>query len=374
MIPIAWILVYLFRFNFDIPAAYWTSILSTLPWLMIIQGISFWTFGLYRGIWRFSSLPDVIRIIKAVIIGTLVFSFLLLIIKHISYIPRSALPLYAIFLIGLLSGSRSAYRWLKDYAWFLRKGKRTLIIGAGNAGEMIVREMQKDEKQRFKPVAFVDDDPDKLGREILGIRVVNSTQSIAEVIKEEAIRCGVFYINRRWLGGLLTNFDTIRQRLNRLRELEEMQESGTLSHSNKKELSVFNKELEKLQKTLGGIKNMRGKPDIIYVIDGQREEIAVREAILTGVKVVAIIDTNCSPVGIDYPIPGNDDSIRSVKLITAHLRDAIIEGHEGQIPNVHKTTQIKENNTKKIDNNKQILQTVQEITVPQVMEISAHDI
>jgi len=184
MIPIAWILVYLFRFNFDIPAAYWTSILSTLPWLMIIQGISFWTFGLYRGIWRFSSLPDVIRIIKAVIIGTLVFSFLLLIIKHISYIPRSALPLYAIFLIGLLSGSRSAYRWLKDYAWFLRKGKRTLIIGAGNAGEMIVREMQKDEKQRFKPVAFVDDDPDKLGREILGIRVVNSTQSIAEVIKD----------------------------------------------------------------------------------------------------------------------------------------------------------------------------------------------
>ena len=203
---------------------------------------------------------------------------------------------------------------------------------------------------------------------------VGTKKHIAEVIKEEAIRCGVFYINRRWLGGLLTNFDTIRQRLNRLRELEEMQESGTLSHSNKKELSVFNKELEKLQKTLGGIKNMRGKPDIIYVIDGQREEIAVREAILTGVKVVAIIDTNCSPVGIDYPIPGNDDSIRSVKLITAHLRDAIIEGHEGQIPNVHKTTQIKENHTKKTDNNKQILQTVQEITVPQVMEISAHDI
>src|SRR3989338_8198714 len=156
---------------------------------------------------------------------------------------------------------------------------------------------------------------------------VGTKRHISEIVKEEAIRCGAFYINRRWLGGLLTNFDTIRQRLNRLRELEEMEESGTLAHTNKKELSVFNKELDKLQKTLGGIKNMRGKPDIIYVIDGQREEIAVREAILTGVKVVAIIDTNCSPVGIDYPIPGNDDSIRSVKLITAHLRDAIIEGH-----------------------------------------------
>ena len=107
---------------------------------------------------------------------------------------------------------------------------------------------------------------------------VGTKRHISEIVKEEAIRCGAFYINRRWLGGLLTNFDTIRQRLNRLRELEEMQETGTLAHTNKKELAVFNKELDKLQKTLGGIKNMRGKADILFVIDQQKEEIAIKEA------------------------------------------------------------------------------------------------
>jgi len=184
MIPVAWILVYLFRLNFDIPGNYWSSILSTLPWLIIVQAISYWLFGLYRGIWRFSSLPDVIRIIKAVVVGTFVFGFLLFMAAQVDHVPRSTLPMYAIFLIILLTGSRSFYRWLKDYAWFLRKGKRTLIIGAGNAGEMILREMRKDESQRFKPVAFVDDNPDKVGREILGIRVTGSFDDISTLVKK----------------------------------------------------------------------------------------------------------------------------------------------------------------------------------------------
>ncbi len=193
---------------------------------------------------------------------------------------------------------------------------------------------------------------------------VGTKRHISEIVKEEAIRCGVFYINRRWLGGLLTNFDTIRHRLNRLRELEEMQESGTFLHSNKKELSVFNKELEKLQKTLGGIKNMRGKPDILFVIDQQKEDIAVKEAQIIGIKVVAMIDTNCDPDGIAHPIPSNDDSIRSVKLITNAIANAIIEGHEGQVPEVHKSSSSKNGFTKKSLNMKPPVKLVQEITVP----------
>ncbi|MBI3591848.1 MAG: 30S ribosomal protein S2 [Candidatus Melainabacteria bacterium] len=197
---------------------------------------------------------------------------------------------------------------------------------------------------------------------------VGTKRHISDIVKEEAIRCGAFFINRRWLGGLLTNFDTIRQRLNRLRELEEMQESGTLQHSNKKELAVFNKELDKLQKTLGGIKNMRGKPDILFVVDQQKEEIAIKEAQLTGVKIAAIIDTNCNPDGIDYPIPGNDDSIRSVKLIISSIADAIIEGHEGQVPDVHKPVTAKNGFSKKTLTNikpqvQPAVQLVQEITI-----------
>ena len=200
---------------------------------------------------------------------------------------------------------------------------------------------------------------------------VGTKRHISGIIKEEAIRCGVFYINRRWLGGLLTNFDTIRQRLNRLRELEEMQEAGTLSHTNKKELSVFNKELDKLQKTLGGIRNMRGKPDVLFVVDEQKEQIAIREAQATGVKIVAIIDTNCNPDRIDCPIPGNDDSIRSVKLIINQIANAIIEGHEGQIPDVHKTISSKNGFTKRsFTNVNPPVKIVQEITIPQEQEVN----
>ena len=151
-----------------------------------------------------------------------------------------------------------------------------------------------------------------------------------EIVEEEARRCGAHFVNRRWLGGMLTNFETIRLRINRLKELEEMVSSGDLYRRGKKEQAVLNRELQKLEKSLGGIKTMRGKPDMLFIIDQKREFIAVAEAKKIGISTVGIIDTNCDPDGIDYVIPGNDDSIRSIKLITSKIADSILEGKQGQ--------------------------------------------
>ncbi len=159
---------------------------------------------------------------------------------------------------------------------------------------------------------------------------VGTKKQATDIVEEEAKRAGCFYVNRRWLGGMLTNFETIRLRINRLRELEDMKHSGDLYRRPKKELAVLNRELYKLEKSLGGIKTMRGKPDVLFVIDQKREFIAVAEAKKIGIKVVGIIDTNCDPDDIDFVIPGNDDSIRSIKLITGALADSIIEGRQGQ--------------------------------------------
>ena len=160
---------------------------------------------------------------------------------------------------------------------------------------------------------------------------VGTKKQAAEIVEEEAKRCGAFFVNRRWLGGMLTNFETIRLRINRLKELEEMRDSGDFFRRPKKELAVLNRELFKLEKSLGGIKNMRGRPDILFIVDQKRELIAVSEAKKMGICVVGIIDTNCDPEGIDYVIPGNDDSIRSIKLILNKISDAILEGKQGQI-------------------------------------------
>lgn len=193
---------------------------------------------------------------------------------------------------------------------------------------------------------------------------VGTKKHIADVIKEEAIRCGAFFINRRWLGGLLTNYDTIRHRLNRLKEIEEMQEAGTLSRMNKKELSALNKELDKLQKVLGGIKGMKGKPDILFVIDQQEEHIAIKEAKIVGLKIVAMIDTNCDPVGIDYPIPANDDSIRSVKLISKLIANEILKGKESNVYEANKnwTNNGNASNPRKHQEREQLVQPPQEVT------------
>uniref|UniRef100_UPI002810C26A 30S ribosomal protein S2 n=1 Tax=Paenibacillus sp. TaxID=58172 RepID=UPI002810C26A len=149
-------------------------------------------------------------------------------------------------------------------------------------------------------------------------------------VAEEAARCGQFYINQRWLGGTLTNFETIKKRINRLKELERMEADGTFDVLPKKEVIILKKEQERLEKFLGGIKNMRGMPDAVFIIDPRKERIAVAEARKLGIPIVGIVDTNCDPDEIDYVIPGNDDAIRAVKLLTAKMADAVIEAHQGE--------------------------------------------
>lgn len=170
----------------------------------------------------------------------------------------------------------------------------------------------------------------KAASEKKNIIFVGTKKQAAEIVEEEARRCGAHFVNRRWLGGMLTNFETIRLRINRLKELEEMRDSGDLYRRGKKEQSMLNREHAKLEKSLGGIKTMRGKPDLLFIIDQKRELIAVSEAKKIGIATVGIIDTNCDPDGIDYVIPGNDDSIRSIKLITSKIADSILEGKQGQ--------------------------------------------
>ena len=157
---------------------------------------------------------------------------------------------------------------------------------------------------------------------------VGTKKQAADVMAEEAQRAGAYYINRRWLGGMLTNFETIRARINKLRELEADMESGRFNSYSKKEVAQINKKLEKLSKTLGGIKEMRGMPDMLFIVDQKEELIAIKEANKLGIPVVCLADTNADPDGINYIIPGNDDAIRSVKLIASKIADAIIEGKQ----------------------------------------------
>ena len=157
---------------------------------------------------------------------------------------------------------------------------------------------------------------------------VGTKKQAAEVVAEEAKRSGAYYINRRWLGGMLTNFDTIRGRINKLRELEDFMNSGHAEKLPKKEIAKLNRELGKLSKTLGGIKDMRGLPDIIFIVDQKKEDIAIKEANKLNIPVICLADTNADPDGINYIIPGNDDAIRSIKLITSKLADAVLEGKQ----------------------------------------------
>ncbi|MFN8659690.1 MAG: 30S ribosomal protein S2 [Candidatus Obscuribacterales bacterium] len=153
---------------------------------------------------------------------------------------------------------------------------------------------------------------------------VGTKKQAAEIIQEEATRCRAHYVSRRWLGGMLTNFETVRLRIVRLRELEQMRETGEFYRRPKKEVAVLNRELLKLEKSLGGLKNMHGKPDVLFVIDVNRESLAIEEAKKIGATVVAVVDTNCDPDRVDYVIPGNDDSMRSIKLIVSAVADAIM--------------------------------------------------
>ena len=162
------------------------------------------------------------------------------------------------------------------------------------------------------------------------ILFVGTKKQAQEAMKEEAERCGMFYVNERWLGGMLTNFQTIQKRVDRLHKLEKMEEDGTFELLPKKEVIQLRHEKDRLQKYLGGIKNMKRVPDAIYVVDPRKEHIAIAEAHKLGIPVVGTVDTNCDPDEIDYPIPANDDAIRAVKLLAARMADAMIEGRQGE--------------------------------------------
>ena len=160
---------------------------------------------------------------------------------------------------------------------------------------------------------------------------VGTKKQAADSIKEEALRANAHYVNARWLGGMMTNFKTIEKRINRLEQLHTMENDGTFDLLPKKEVVKLNLEIEKLEKFLGGIKDMKEIPGALFIIDPRKERIAVAEAKKLGIPIVAIVDTNCDPDEVDYVIPGNDDAIRAVKLISSAIANAIIEGNEGRM-------------------------------------------
>ena len=162
------------------------------------------------------------------------------------------------------------------------------------------------------------------------ILFVGTKKQAQDAGKTEAERCGMYYVNERWLGGMLTNFKTIQSRIQRLKNIEKMEEDGTFDVLPKKEVIQLKKEQEKLQKNLGGIKDMKRSPDAIFVVDPKKESICVQEAHILGIPLIGIVDTNCDPEELDYVIPGNDDAIRAVKLIVSKMADAVIAANQGE--------------------------------------------
>ena len=187
-------------------------------------------------------------------------------------------------------------------------------------------DLQKTVKKLDEAYSFVRD-LSAQGGEIL---FVGTKKQAQESIRDEATRCGMHYVNARWLGGMLTNFRTIRKRIDRLDQLKKMSEDGTFDLLPKKEVVKLQLEIEKLEKFLGGVKNMNSLPKAMFIVDPHKERIAVSEARKLNIPIVAIVDTNCNPDEIDYVIPGNDDAIRAVKLIAGAMADAVLEGRQGE--------------------------------------------
>ena len=174
------------------------------------------------------------------------------------------------------------------------------------------------------------------------ILFVGTKKQAQDAIALEATRCGMFYVNERWLGGMLTNFKTIQSRIQRLKEIEAMEADGTFDVLPKKEVILLKKQLEKLQKNLGGIKEMKRLPDAIFVVDPKKERICVQEAHTLGIPLIGICDTNCDPEELDYVIPGNDDAIRAVKLIVSKMADAVVEANQGEAEEVEEAEEAEE--------------------------------
>lgn len=196
------------------------------------------------------------------------------------------------------------------------------IFGARNG--IYIIDLQKTLK-RFKEASKFISETVSQGGYVLFVGTKKQAQSL---IMEEAKRCGMFYINQRWLGGTLTNFDTIKRSINKLKKIEEMKETGIFNNLPKKEVVMLEKKIKKLEKYLGGIKDMDKLPKAIFVIDTRKERIALNEAKKMGIKSIAVVDTNCDPDGIDFVVPGNDDAIRSIRLMVSKTSDAVLEGKE----------------------------------------------
>ena len=187
-------------------------------------------------------------------------------------------------------------------------------------------DLQKTSKKLDEAYAFIKEQAEE-GKTVL---FVGTKKQAQECMKEAAIKCGMYYVDQRWLGGMLTNFGTIKARIQRLKDLETMEQDGTFDILPKKEVILLKKEMEKLEKNLGGIKEMEEIPGVIFLVDPKKERIAILEAKKLGIPVVGLVDTNCNPEEVDYAIPGNDDAIRAVKLIADVMANAVIEGRQGE--------------------------------------------
>jgi len=187
-------------------------------------------------------------------------------------------------------------------------------------------DLQKTSKKLDEAYSFLKQQAEE-GKTVL---FVGTKKQAQDCMKEAAEKCGMYYVNQRWLGGTLTNFDTIRKRIDRLTQLETMQEDGTFDVLPKKEVILLKKEMEKLEKNLGGIKEMKELPGVMFIVDPKKERIGILEAKKLGIPVIGLIDTNCNPEDVDYAIPGNDDAIRAVKLIADCMANAVIEGRQGE--------------------------------------------
>ena len=187
-------------------------------------------------------------------------------------------------------------------------------------------DLQKTSKKLDEAYEFIREQAED-GKTVL---FVGTKKQAQECMKEAAQKCGMYYVDQRWLGGMLTNFGTIQKRIQRLKDLEAMQEDGTFERLPKKEVILLKKEMEKLERNLGGIKEMDKLPGVIFLIDPKKERIAILEAKKLNIPIVGLVDTNCNPEELDYPIPGNDDAIRAVKLIADVMANAVIEGKQGE--------------------------------------------
>ena len=203
--------------------------------------------------------------------------------------------------------------------------KMDRFIFAERNGIYII-DLQKTVKKLEEAYAFIKEVSEN-GGEVL---FVGTKKQAMDSVREEAIRCGMPYVNARWLGGMLTNYQTIQKRIKRLAQLKAMEQDGTFNLLPKKEVIKLNLEIEKLEKFMGGITEMKKQPAALFIVDPRKERIAVAEAHKLGIPIVAIVDTNCDPDEVDYVIPGNDDAIRAVRLIAGAMADAIIEGRQGE--------------------------------------------